>query len=628
MAKSENSIPLYLFHEGTNAKAYEYLGAHPVDGGVCFRVWAPNVQWAGVAGDFNGWQPDKAPMTKISSGVWECSVDGVNRYDAYKYYFRTADGREFYKSDPFAFHCETRPGTASKYYGELDFDWSDKGWLRKRKKADIYSSPMNIYEVHAGSWQLYDDGNPLSYRDLADRLIPYVKDMGYTHIELLPVMEYPFDGSWGYQVTGYFAPTSRYGTPEDFAYFVNAAHNAGIGVILDWVPAHFPKDTYGLYEFDGGACYEYADPRKGEHLQWGTRVFDYGKPEVQSFLVSSAMFWVSEYHIDGLRVDAVASMLYLDYGRDDGNWIPNCHGGRENLEAVAFLKKLNESVFREHGDVLMIAEESTAWPMVSRPTYLGGLGFNFKWNMGWMNDCLRYFSLDGLARKFNHDCLTFSFFYAFSENFVLPISHDEVVHGKCSLINKMPGTYEEKFAGVRSFLGYMMSHPGKKLLFMGCEFGQFIEWNYKQQLDWLLLDYEAHRQLKSYVSALNKFYLANSPLWEIDYSWEGFSWIVSDDSSNSVVAYIRRDKKENELIALCNFTSVTRQKYRIGVPKPGTYRVVFSSALPEFGGKGESTVGSVRAKKKPMHGYEYSIELDIEGLSCMYIKNTSRKKDK
>lgn len=628
MAKSENSIPLYLFHEGTNAKAYEYLGAHPVDGGVCFRVWAPNVQWAGVAGDFNGWQPDKAPMTKISSGVWECFVDGVNRYDAYKYYFRTADGREFYKSDPFAFHCETRPGTASKYYGELDFDWSDKGWLRKRKKADIYSSPMNIYEVHAGSWRLYDDGNPLSYRDLADRLIPYVKDMGYTHIELLPVMEYPFDGSWGYQVTGYFAPTSRYGTPEDFAYFVNAAHNAGIGVILDWVPAHFPKDTYGLYEFDGGACYEYADPRKGEHLQWGTRVFDYGKPEVQSFLVSSAMFWISEYHIDGLRVDAVASMLYLDYGRDDGNWIPNCHGGRENLEAVAFLKKLNESVFREHGDVLMIAEESTAWPMVSRPTYLGGLGFNFKWNMGWMNDCLRYFSLDGLARKFNHDCLTFSFFYAFSENFVLPISHDEVVHGKCSLINKMPGTYEEKFAGVRSFLGYMMSHPGKKLLFMGCEFGQFIEWNYKQQLDWLLLDYEAHRQLKSYVSALNKFYLANSPLWEIDYSWEGFSWIVSDDSSNSVVAYIRRDKKENELIALCNFTSVTRQKYRIGVPKPGTYRVVFSSALPEFGGKGESTVGSVRAKKKPMHGYEYSIELDIEGLSCMYIKNTSRKKDK
>lgn len=626
MAKAKGNIPLYLFHEGTNSKAYEYLGAHPADGGVYFRVWAPNVNRAGVAGDFNNWEPDCAPMSKISDGVWECFVEGVKRYDAYKFVFRTEDGRELYKCDPYAFHSETRPDTASKYYGELKFDWSDKGWLRKRKNTDIYSSPMNIYEVHAGSWQVYDDGNPLSYRELADRLVPYVKEMGYTHIELLPIMEYPFDGSWGYQVTGYFAPTSRYGTPDDFAYFVNTAHRAGIGVILDWVPAHFPKDAHGLYEFDGGPCYEYADPRKGEHLQWGTRVFDYGKPEVQSFLVSSAMFWINEYHIDGLRVDAVASMLYLDYGRDDGRWIPNCHGGKENLEAVAFLKKLNESIFKEHGDVLMTAEESTAWPMVSRPTYLGGLGFNFKWNMGWMNDCLRYFSLDGLARKFNHDCLTFSFFYAFSENFVLPISHDEVVHGKCSLINKMPGTYEEKFAGVRSFLGYMMSHPGKKLLFMGSEFGQFIEWNYKQQLDWLLLDYDAHRKLKNYVAALNKFYLANAPLWEIDYSWEGFNWIVSDDSSNSVVSYIRRDKSGNELIALCNFTSVTRQKYRIGVPKAGTYRVVFSSASPEYGGKGESTSGSVKAKKKPMHGYEYSIELDVEGLSCMYIKNTSHKK--
>lgn len=628
MKKPENNIPLYLFHEGTNAKAYEYLGAHPCkdkEDAVTFRVWAPNIKSACVVGDFNGWSGvDK--MKKISNGVWECTVSGVKQFDAYKFQLVSSDGREYLKSDPYAFHSETRPGTASKYYPSLSFNWTDRGWLQKRKKKNIYESPVNVYEVHIGSWQLYDDGNPLSYRDLADRLIPYVKEMGYTHIELLPIMEHPFDGSWGYQVTGYFAPTSRFGTPEDFAYFVDKAHNSGIGIILDWVPAHFPKDAFGLYEFDGGPCYEYADSRKGEHYQWGTRVFDYGKPEVQSFLMSSAMLWIEKYHIDGLRVDAVASMLYLDYCREDGEWTPNCYGGRENLEAVAFLKRLNEAIFREHGDVMMIAEESTSWPMVSKPTYLGGLGFNFKWNMGWMNDCLKYFSLDGIFRKFNHDCLTFSFFYAFSENFVLPISHDEVVHGKCSLINKMPGTYEEKFAGVRSFLGYMMSHPGKKLLFMGSEFGQFIEWDYKKELDWLLLDYEAHRQLKKYNADLNAFYLKNPAFWEIDYDWEGFSWIVSDDNVNSVVSYLRKDKEGNEIAVLCNFTNVTRHKYRIGVKKPGTYRVVFSSSSLEYGGRGESTVGSVRAKKIAMHGCEYSIELDIEGLSCLYIKNTSRKK--
>ena len=622
----KNNLPLYLFHEGTNAKAYEYLGAHPLGDGAVFRVWAPHAQAVSVTGDFNGWNPDANRMVKISDGVWECQVPSVNIYDAYKFFITDAKGNSFYKADPFAFHAETRPGTASKFYPSLDFTWSDKRWLAKRKNTDIYASPVNIYEVHIGSWQLYDDGNPLPYRELADRLIPYVKEMGYTHIELLPVMEHPFDGSWGYQVTGYFAPTSRYGTPEDFAYLVNKAHTNGIGVILDWVPAHFPKDAFGLYEFDGEPCYEYSDPRKGEHYQWGTRVFDYGKTEVQSFLVSSAMFWIDKYHIDGLRVDAVASMLYLDYARDEGQWVPNVYGGRENLEAVMFLRKLNEEVFAQCGDIMMIAEESTSWPMVSKPAYDGGLGFNFKWNMGWMNDCLRYFSLDGIFRKFNHDCLTFSFFYAFSENFVLPISHDEVVHGKCSLINKMPGTYEEKFAGVRSFLGYMMSHPGKKLLFMGCEFGQFIEWNYKQQLDWLLLNYESHRQLKQYTADLNKFYLANPALWEEDYSWDGFNWIISDDSDNSVVSYLRRDRQGKEIIAVCNFTNVTRRNYRIGVPEAGTYRVVFSSADPKYGGRNESTTGSVKAVKEPMHGYEYSIEIDIEGLSCLYIKNNSRKK--
>ena len=620
------NVPLYLFNKGENARAYEYLGAHFCeDGNVVFRVWAPNAVAVSVVGEFNGWQSGVSPMYMVDdSGVWETVIGGLKVYDTYKYAILTKDGRELFKCDPFAFHSETRPANASKLYDIEGYQWHDSKWLEKRKKTSVYDSPVNIYEVHAGSWKQYDDGNFLSYRAMADELIPYVKDMGYTHIEFMPLSEYPFDGSWGYQVTGYFAPTSRYGTPKDLMYLVDKCHQAGIGVIMDWVPAHFPKDAHGLYEFDGTTCYEYADPRKGEHYDWGTRVFDYAKTQVQSFLMSSAAIWLDKYHFDGLRIDAVASMLYLDYGRNDGQWIANEKGGNENLEAIAFLQKLNESIFRDYHDCMMIAEESTAFPMVSKPVFMGGLGFNFKWNMGWMNDCMRYFSLDGIHRKNNHNCLTFSVFYAFSENFVLPISHDEVVHGKCSLINKMPGTYEEKFAGVRSFLGYMYAHPGKKMLFMGQEFGQFIEWKYDCGLDWLLLDYEAHKKLQDYTRALNKFYAKNAPLWESDFGWEGFNWISSNDNSNSVIAFRRIDKKGKEIIAVSNLTPVFRSGYEIGVPYAGTYEVVFNSDDEAYGGTGKGTSGKIKTNERPMHGHEQSVSLELAGLSTIYLK-LSRK---
>ena len=626
---NEQDFPAYLFHQGTNYKAQELLGAHRVDADtVEFTTWAPHAQSILIVGEFNQWgQGEQFPMKKLNDeGLWQGRVTGLQEYDTYKFLITGPDGAEHFKSDPYAFHTETRPGTASKLYTLEGYQWGDGKWLEHRDAAPVNASPMNIYEVHLGSWRTYPDGTPYDYNKLAEELVPYVRDMGYTHVELLPVTEYPYDGSWGYQVTGYFAPTSRYGAPKDFMHLIDAFHQAGIGVIMDWVPAHFPKDENGLCEFDGGYCYEYSDARKMEHRGWGTRVFDYGRCEVQSFLISSALFWIEQYHIDGIRVDAVASMLYLDYDRRDGQWAPNVYGGRENLEAVAFLRKLNSAILSDHPHVLMIAEESTAWPMVTKPDYVGGLGFNFKWNMGWMNDVLSYLSTDPYFRSYNHDKLTFSMMYAFSENYILPISHDEVVHGKCSLIGRMPGEYPQKFAGARAFLGYMMSCTGKKLLFMGSEFAQFIEWNYEQQLDWLLLDYDAHRQMQDYVRELNHFYKDHPAFWQIEDSWDGYQWIDANDSSRNLLSYIRKDEAGHEIVVLANFSPVAWEDCIIGIPDAVSYTVALSSDEARFGGSGND-LGVMKVNRKvPCHGFQQSITLTVPPMSTLYLVGKSRPK--
>ena len=624
--KEEYQLPVYLFHEGKNYEAYRFFGVHKIKKGTyAFRVWAPHAVGVAVAGDFNDWSETANPMTLIAPEIWEAVVDGVSKYDCYKYAIQTTDGRLLMKADPYAVHQETRPGTASKVYDLPSYKWTDSDWFARQKEVSVLDKPVNIYEIHFGSWKQHEDGTFLTYREMADTLVPYVKDMGYTHIEMMPIMEYPFDGSWGYQVTGYFAPTSRYGVPEDLMYFMDTCHKAGIGVILDWVPAHFPKDAHGLYAFDGECTYEYSDLKKGEHKEWGTRVFDYGKNEVRSFLISSAMYWADLFHFDGIRVDAVASMLYLDYGREPGEWTPNKDGGNENYEAVDFFRQLNSAVLTRHPSMMMIAEESTAWPMITMPPDVGGLGFNFKWNMGWMNDMLRYMSLDPLFRKGNHDCITFSFFYAFSENFVLPISHDEVVHGKGSLINKMPGEYEAKFANLRTFFGYMMAHPGKKLLFMGQEFGQFAEWNEAKQLDWMLLGYDKHTELKNYAKTLNAFYKDHPAFWQVDYSWEGFQWIVPDDSQQSVIAFLRKDTAGKQILVVCNFNPVLREGYTLGAPVAGTYKEVLNSDDAAFGGSGAVHNKPVRTHKKPMHGFEQSITITLPPMSTLYFEVPTKR---
>ena len=630
--RDADQLNTYLFHEGTAISAYEFMGAHATtrDGvsGYMFRVWAPRALAVSVVGDFNFWDVNAHPMEKITDGIWECFLPGGQPYDAYKFAVTGADGVLRYKADPYAFHAETRPGTSSKLYTIDGYQWGDGAWLEHRHSHQVYSAPLNIYEVHLGSWRRRENGDFIDYRDLARQLAPYVKELGFNYVELLPITEYPLDDSWGYQCTGYFAPTSRYGTPEDFMFFVDYMHQQGIGIILDWVPAHFCKDEHGLYEFDGTRCYEYEDLRKGEHAAWGTRVFDYARPEVKSFLLSSVAFWLKEYHIDGIRVDAVASMLYLDYDRPDGQWVANKYGGKEHLEAIDFLREMNKTAFTVNPDALMVAEESTAWPLVTKPAEVGGLGFNLKWNMGWMNDMCHYLKMDPWFRQGNHKDITFSMFYAFSENYILPLSHDEVIHMKGSVLGKMPGDMWQKFAGVRGFYAYTLAHPGKKLSFMGVELGTEKEWAFDKSLDWELLEQEPNRQLHQYIKDINRFYLEQSPLWEIDFDWEGFQWLVSDDNHNNVVVFLRRDKTGNELVCAINFSPNPYEDYRFGCPPVREYVEVFNSDRPEYGGSGVVNAAPCKVSWKESHGMESSVAIRIPPFGAVFLKGQGKMRAK
>ena len=617
----------YLFGQGTHYKIFEKLGAHPKTykgkAGMYFAVWAPHAKAVGVVGDFNGWDPDAAPMSPLAdSGIYEAFIPGVGLGELYKFAITTQEGMILFKADPYAVHAEFRPGTASITEDINGFKWDDAAWMETRKKADPVKSPMAIYEVHLGSWRKKDRPQKegyYTYMEAAHELADYVKKMGYTHVELMGIAEHPYDGSWGYQVTGYYAPTSRYGTPKEFMYFVNYLHKKGIGIILDWVPAHFPKDAHGLADFDGQPLYEYADPRKGEHPDWGTKVFDYSKNEVKNFLIANALYWVENFHVDGLRVDAVASMLYLDYGRSDGNWVPNKYGENKNLEAIEFFRHLNSVLTGHLTGAMMIAEESTAWPGVTKPPEEGGLGFTFKWNMGWMHDFLEYMKLDPYFRKFNHNKMTFGITYATSENYILTLSHDEVVHLKCSMINKMPGLNGDKFANLKAGYTFMMGHPGKKLLFMGQDFGQYHEWDEKVSLDWYLADEPLHKDLQKYYSDLLHVYQKYPALWQLDSDWNGFQWINANDGDRSIFSFIRRDETgKKNLLFVINFTPVARDDYRVGVPKSGTYYLILDSEHGLYK-RGEHAF-SARSKKSECDGQPYSFAYPLPAYGTAIFK--------